>query len=106
MARTRIVIVIHDTVVQGVYCSDADAELVVVDWDVERCNPTVGIVAIAEGHGLVRHAHVYQLSALPFQQLPGSHTYEAIQQAGMSNDVLRCFVEVAVPESLHPHSAM
>ncbi len=103
----RIVIVIHDTVVQGAYCSDPDAELIVVDWDVQRCDPFMdGTVVVPGSEGETHHADIYHLTAIPLEQFAGTHSHTALQRAGMSDEVLCHSVEVVVPESLHPHPAM
>ena len=102
MARTRVVVVIHDTVVQGAYCSNPDAELVVVDWDVERCNPPMDGTVAVPGDDDVHCADVYQLSATPLEQIPGTHTHLALRRAGLFD--MTDLAEVA--ESLHPHPVM
>lgn len=81
MANTAIVIVLHKGLVQNVYCSDADAEIVLVDWGVEPCDPTDTRVVEIRTRRRVHTALVQEIEADPIEDLAGSMVERAIDAA-------------------------
>ncbi len=70
----RIVVNVSGGVVQDVYCSDLQADLVIVDWDTDGCDPTEGgIVEVGR-----QVAHVAQREAHPLDKLVGTDVGAAL----------------------------
>ena len=84
MNSTRIVLNVHGGVVQELYCSDPDADVRLVDWDVEESDPDApGIVEIDTGGDRTQFAYVGALPAHPLTDLAGTDVEQAIQAAGL-----------------------
>ena len=81
MANTAIVIVLQRGLVQNVYCSDADAEIVLVDWGVEPGNPADTRVVEIRTRRRVHTAFVQEIIADPIEDLAGSVVERAIDAA-------------------------
>ena len=81
--RPEIVINVHGGVVQDVYCSDPQADVIVVDWDADPSSTDEpGVVQIAAAHG--RHAAcVGRYPVQPLRELAGSDVEQAIEAAGL-----------------------
>ena len=81
MANTAIVISLYRGMVQNVYCSDADAEIVLVDWGVEPCDPSDTRVVQIKTRRNVHSAFVQGIIADPIEDLAGSMLERAIDAA-------------------------
>jgi len=103
MSQVRMVVVIHDTIVQGAYCSAPDAELLVVDWDVAQYGAMSDHVAeVPQLRGVTQCADVYRRTPDPWMRLRGTSTYRALRSAGMLK-VPHHGEESTVLEGRHPH---
>ncbi len=95
----RIVIIVSGGLVQGIFCSDVTAEAVVVDWDTEGGDTEDrddNIVAVTGENNRTYYAAVLQHHVASFQELAGSNTLVALQQAGIAERVVSgCRTEVA-----------
>ena len=86
MAKTQIVINVYGGLVQDVFCSDADAEATIVDWDTEGSQPDEpGIVAVRGPLDRQFLAHVASHEVRPLAALSGTHTESAIEQANLED---------------------
>ena len=84
MAKTQIVINVSGGLLQDVFCSDPDADVVLTDWDCEGCDPTDdGIVEVNTADGHARLAHVAEYAAHPFSSLFGTDVATAMDTAGI-----------------------
>ncbi len=82
MSQKQNVVHVQDGIVRNVYCSETDAEVLVVDCDVE---------AFANGFAT---AAVVLLSVLPVHELAGSNLESAINAAfdqGVVYDAIPCY---------------
>jgi hypothetical protein len=81
MAQIRIVVHVHGGIVQEVFCSDAEADLTIVDWDADCLSlDDRGVVEVPAlgGSSLVC---VAQQHVLPLVELAGTETEKAIVAA-------------------------
>jgi hypothetical protein len=70
----RIVVNVSGGVVQDVYCSNPQADFVIVDWDTDGCDPTEGgIVEVGR-----QVAHVAQREVYPLDKLAGTDVGAAL----------------------------
>jgi len=83
MANTAIVIVMQRGLVQNVYCSDADAEIVFVDWGVEPCDPSDTRVVEIKTRRRVHTAFVQEITVDPIEDLAGSMVERALDAASI-----------------------
>jgi hypothetical protein len=82
MPKVQIVINVYGGVVQDVYCSATEAELIVVDWDTDLCDESQsGLVQITEETGDKRLAFVSRHLPEPLEALAGTDVETAIQQS-------------------------
>lgn len=90
MPSTGVVISIRRGAIEDVYCADEGACVLVVDWDVELCEPGEhGVVAVPRGDEF-RKARVSRPDVLPLNDLVGSDVEAAIDAAcesGVLDDV-------------------
>ncbi len=90
MAASGSVISIRGGEVEDVYCDDGDTRVLVVDWDVELCEPGKrGVVAVLVGDE-ARNVRVSKPYIQPLYQLVGSDVEAAIDTAmesGVLDDV-------------------
>lgn len=62
---TRVVVNVSGGAVQDVYCSDPQADIVIVDWDTEGCDPNAdNLVAVAGGPAYVTNWDAQPLAAM------------------------------------------
>jgi hypothetical protein len=81
-SKARIVLNVSGGVVQDVFCSDPEAEVIVVDWETEGCDSSRDDVVEIEGRGtavFVAHPHRYSL-----QNLTGTVVEAALRAAGVA----------------------
>jgi hypothetical protein len=82
MPKIQIVVSVHGGVVQDVFCSAEEAELILVDWDTELCDPSAPDVAqITDSGGDERLAFVSKCRTEPLETLAGTDVEAAIQYA-------------------------
>jgi hypothetical protein len=86
MPRPQIVINAHGGYVRDVFCSVLDAEVVLVDSDVD---PLIsdGVVRFVSG-GRERRILVGRFDVLPFRDLSGTDVADAIIRSARVHDVL------------------
>jgi hypothetical protein len=77
MNRPRIVISVHGGFVRDVYCSVENAEVVLVDWDVEPDDFSPNVVEVVR-NGRSSNALVGCFDALPLRDLSGTDEAAAI----------------------------
>ena len=76
--RPRVVLNVSGGAVQDVYCSDPEADIVIVDWDTEGCDPEADdLVAVAGGL-----AYVTGWDAEPLAAMKGTDVGLALVSAG------------------------
>ena len=81
MIRPQVVICVFGGVVQNVYSSDRDADVIVVDWDVsDMSRKESSTVAVEIDHRAVL-AHVGQLPPTPLHELAGSNLERVVEAA-------------------------
>lgn len=84
MAKTQIVINLSGGLVQDVFCSDPDADVISVDWDTEGSDPSDdGVVEVTTMDERTRLAHVAEYAAHPFNSLFGTDVATAMDTAGI-----------------------
>ena len=77
--QTRVVIDFKDAIVQSVFCSAPDAQLVVVDWDRNTSSDLMDAALVDRYRdGVLVCARVYRFPVYSISQLPGSDISEAI----------------------------
>jgi len=81
LANTAIVISLYRGMVQNVYCSDADAEIVLVDWGIESGDPADTRVVTIQTRRRVHTAFVQEIIADPIEQLAGTMVERALDAA-------------------------
>ena len=81
MYRPQLVIHVSGGVVQNVFSSDRDAEIILVDWDVNNASTTESNTVAVELHHRTVLAHVGPLSPLPLHELAGSDLELAVEAA-------------------------
>jgi hypothetical protein len=82
MPKVQIVVSVQGGVVQDVFCSADEAELIMVDWDTDGCDPSDRDVArLAEPDGDERLAFVSKCLTEPLETLAGTDVEAAIQYA-------------------------
>ncbi len=90
MAASGIVISIRGGEVEDVYCDDGDTRVIVVDWDVELCEPGQrGVLPVPVGDE-DRNVRVSKPYVQPLYELIGSDVEAAIDTAvecGVLDDV-------------------
>jgi hypothetical protein len=79
MPHAQIVISVHGGFVCDVFCSIENAEVVLVDWDVDPNDPSPDVVEIVDA-GRTKHALVGTFEARPFSDLSGTKDAAAIVQ--------------------------
>ena len=82
MTPISIVLNVYDGSVQGVFTSQPDVEITLVDWDVagtDADHPEV--VAVRDALGRTRHAFVDRATPQPLSELAGSDVEAAIDAA-------------------------
>jgi len=90
MAKTTIILNVSGGVVQDVFCSAPEAEVILVDWDTEGCDPAVdGTVEITYEHGRTQQAEILRLNASPLKNLSGTDVQRALERVGLLPDVQR-----------------
>ena len=83
MSQPRIVICVHGGYVRDVYCSVENAEVVLVDWDVEPGVFSPDIVDVIR-NGRARNALVGCFDALTFRDLSGTDEAAVITKWGIT----------------------
>lgn len=82
MSQTRIILNIHGGSVQDVFCSDANAHVQIVDWDVQESDPDApGIVEVAVDHSRKQSVFVGGLLLNPLADLVGTDVDRALKAA-------------------------
>ena len=79
MSRAQIVISVHGGYVLDVFCSVENAEVVLVDWDVDPDDPSPDVVQVIDIRRS-RLALVGRFEARPFSDLSGTKDAAAIVQ--------------------------
>jgi len=82
MANTHIILNIHGGTVQDLFCSDPNAHVQIVDWDVQEGDPNApGTVEISAEHGRKRSAFVGGLLPNSLADLSGTDVEQALMAA-------------------------
>ncbi len=80
----KIVLNVSGGVVQEVFGSPSDAEIVCVDWDTEGCDPARdGTFEIVNDNGRTQQAAVIQHHVFPLEELSGMDVGKALEKAGL-----------------------
>jgi hypothetical protein len=83
----EIIVSIHGGVVQDVFCSDAEATLIIVDWDTEGASPEqAGVDKVKTAAGQERLAHVERSKPARLSRLAGTDVESALQAAKQEFD--------------------
>jgi hypothetical protein len=80
MPHAQVVISVHGGYVIDVFCSVEDAEVVLVDWDVEPGGFSLNVVDVIRS-GRSRNVLVGCFDALPLRDLSGTDEADAIFQS-------------------------
>ena len=84
MPKTQIVFNTSGSLVQDIFSSDPDTEVIIVDWDTENCDPVDdGFVEIVYQRGRTQLAYVVCREILPLAKLAGTDVQAAMQAAGV-----------------------
>jgi hypothetical protein len=82
MPHMRVIISVHGGSVQDVFCSDAKADVRLIDWDVEESDPDApGIFEFTTTDGRRRQVFVGGLSANPLNDMAGTDVERALKSA-------------------------
>jgi len=82
MAKLEVILNVHGGTVQDVFCSDANAHVQIVDWDVEQSDPDApGIIAVQVEQGRKQLAFVGGLLPNALSDLAGTDVERALQAA-------------------------
>ena len=82
MQPTRIILNVHGGTVQDVCCSDANAHVQIVDWDIEQSDPDApGIVEVQAEQGRKQLTFVGGLLPNSLGDLAGTDVERALQAA-------------------------
>ncbi|MCE9554676.1 MAG: hypothetical protein K8T91_15070 [Planctomycetes bacterium] len=88
MQPTHIIINVHGGTVQDVFCSDSNAHVQIVDWDIQETEPnSPGIVEVEVEHGRQQLAFVGGLVPNPLTHLAGTDVEKALQAAEVLDGV-------------------
>ena len=80
----QIVLNVSGGTVQDVFCSDSNAHVQIVDWDVQESDPDApGIVEVQVEQGRKQLAFVGGLLANPMPDLVGTDVEKALTAAGV-----------------------
>jgi hypothetical protein len=82
MKPVSIVLNVYGGSVQGVFASQPDIEIILVDWDVAGADAEhPDVVTVRDALGRTRHAYVARPTAQPLSELAGSEVEAAIEAA-------------------------
>ena len=82
MKPVSIVLNVYGGSVQGVFASDSDVEITLVDWDVADADAQhPDVVAVRDALGRTRHAYVARPIPQPLSELAGSEVEAAVDAA-------------------------
>jgi len=82
----QIVLNIQGGTVQDVFCTDSNAHVKIVDWDVQVSDPNApGIVEVQVEQGRKQLAFVGGLLPNPMSDLAGTDVEKALAAAGVAN---------------------
>lgn len=82
MKPVSIVLNIYGGSVQGVFASQPDIEITLVDWDVTGADADhPDVVAVCDTLGRTRHAYVARPMLQPLSELAGSEVEAAVEAA-------------------------
>lgn len=88
MQQTRIILNIQGGNVQDVFCSDPNANVQLVDWDVQESDPDApGIVEVDVEFGRQQLAFVGGLLPNPLTHLTGTDVEKAVKAAEVLDGV-------------------
>ena len=83
MSSVQIVINVSGGLVQGVYCSTPDAEVTLVDFDVDGVGVDEPRIVRIIANGLAEYVFVDQFQPHDLESLAGTAVERAIQAAGV-----------------------
>ena len=87
-SKPRIVLNIFGGTLQEVFSSDPDATVILCDWDCDGSDSVEdGVVAVTDGHGGKRPAHVTECQISPFEDIEGTEVGVAVKAAGIDWNV-------------------
>jgi hypothetical protein len=81
-AMTRIVIIVGGGLIQDIYSTDSDIEVVSVDWDCEGTDAD-DLVQFTDVEGKECQAFVCLQTVLPFEKLEGTDALAAVTESGL-----------------------
>jgi hypothetical protein len=84
-AMTHIVITMDGGLIQDVFSTDPDIEVVSVDWDCEGSDPD-DLVRFTDAEGKECHAFVCLQPVLPFAHLERTDAETAVNRSGLCDD--------------------
>ncbi|MCE9555411.1 MAG: hypothetical protein K8T91_18835 [Planctomycetes bacterium] len=86
MVGRKVIISIHDGVIQDVFCSDPETQVTLVDWGNEEVEPhTPGLVEVRINERRTEWVSVEQITPRPMADLAGTHVQRAIQAAEVAD---------------------
>ena len=86
MTVPQIVLNIYGGTVQDVFCTDSNAHVQIVHWDVQESDPdALGIVEVEVEQGRKRLAFVGGLLPNPMSDLVGTDVEKALSAAGVAD---------------------
>ena len=86
MPKTQIVLNMSGGLVQAIFSSDPDTEVILVDWDTEGCDPADdGFVEITDPHGRTQLACVARREIIPLTELADTDVQAAMKAAGVNH---------------------
>ncbi|REJ65659.1 MAG: hypothetical protein DWQ31_17110 [Planctomycetota bacterium] len=83
----RVVLNIYGGLVQDVFCSDPDTDVVVVDWDTEGCNPIdEGFYDVQCDDGRMHVVQVTEKGTYPIRSIGGTDCESALIAASLQEE--------------------
>lgn len=85
MSTSQLVINVYGGIVQEVFCSDPNMEVLLVDWDVEPADAKhPSVVLVSEDGRNTQHAYVTPLTVQELDSLQGTQVAAAIDAAALT----------------------
>ena len=81
MPRPKVVISVYGGVVQDVFCSEPDVQVIVVDWDADGADLGAGYVVVPDKFGQQSPARVSSCEAEPFSAMRETPIEAALKRA-------------------------
>lgn len=79
MASTKIVVTLIGGVLESVFCSDSDAQCVLIDWDAREADGAIEV----DGS----YAFVSDVSVADLNDIRGTDCYEALDRSNLAKEL-------------------